>query len=361
MARKSRRMVKGMAESKPIRFGIVGCGSASLPVCEAIAASPLTELIAVYDLNHDSADDIGQRFQVQVMHTLEELLTNQKVDAIYIAVPHYLLASLTQQALHSGKHVLTEKPLATSLEDVDQLIELASSQNLALGVFYEMRYAPAHDKARALIQAGAIGSIVGIQIQTLIDKPLSYWESGYTRRSTSPWRGIKAQAGGGVVLMNTSHLLDALSYITDLRVTNVSAEVGMLVANVEVEDFATAALRFNNGAIGSLIAGAHIKGAHNDEYFSIYGTEGQIRLPDPYGSNAMQLYVQRDWEDYESGLWHSIQPESVPVYERAIEDFAQAVQTKKCAPINGHDARYVLSVVLAIYQSALEKRNISIS
>ena len=361
MARKSRRMVKGMAESKPIRFGIVGCGSASLPVCEAIAASPLTELSAVYDLNHDLADDIGGRFQIPVMDTLDELLANQKVEAVYIAVPHYLLAPLTQEALNGGKHVLTEKPLAISLEEVDQLIELASNHNLALGVFYEMRYAPAHDKARALIQAGAIGSIVGIQIQTLIDKPLSYWESGYTRRSTSPWRGIKAQAGGGVVLMNTSHLLDALTYITDLRVTNVSAEVGMLVANVEVEDFATAALRFNNGAIGSLIAGAHIKGAHNDEYFSIYGTEGQIRLPDPYGSNAMQLYVQRDWEDYESGLWHSIQPESVPVYERAIEDFAQAVQTKKCAPINGHDARYVLSVVLAIYQSALEKRNISIS
>ena len=361
MARKSRRMVKGMAESKPIRFGIVGCGSASLPVCEAIAASPLTELSAVYDLNHDLADDIGGRFQIPVMDTLDELLANQKVEAVYIAVPHYLLAPLTQEALNGGKHVLTEKPLAISLEEVDQLIELASKQNLALGVFYEMRYAPAHDKARALIQAGAIGSIVGIQIQTLIDKPLSYWESGYTRRSTSPWRGIKAQAGGGVVLMNTSHLLDALTYITDLRVTNVSAEVGMLVANVEVEDFATAALRFNNGAIGSLIAGAHIKGAHNDEYCSIYGTEGQIRLPDPYGSNAMQLYVQRDWEDYESGLWHSIQPEPVPVYERAIEDFAQAVQTKKCAPINGHDARYVLSVVLAIYQSAVEKRNISIS
>jgi len=360
MARKLHRMVKVMPESKPIRFGIIGCGAASLPVCEAIAASPLTELTAVYDLNHDSADDIGQRFQVQVMHTLEELLTNQKVDAIYIAVPHYLLASLTQQALHSGKHVLTEKPLATSLEDVDPLIELASNQNLALGVFYEMRYAPAHDKARELIQEGAIGNIVGIQIQTLIDKPLSYWQSGYTGRTTSPWRGIKAQAGGGVVLMNTSHLLDALTYITALRVTNVSAEVGTLMANVQVEDFATATLRFNNGAIGSLIAGAHIKGAHNDEYFSIYGTEGQIRLPDPYGSNAMQLYVQRDWEDYESGVWHSIQPEPVPVHERAIEEFAQAVQTKKCAPINGHDARYVLSVVLAIYQSAVEKRNISI-
>ena len=71
--------------------------------------------------------------------------------------------------------------------------------------------------AREFIQAGAIGNVVGIQIQTLIDKPLTYWQSGYMRRSLNPWRGIKAQAGGGVVLMNTSHLLDALFYVTGLK------------------------------------------------------------------------------------------------------------------------------------------------
>jgi predicted dehydrogenase len=232
---------------------------------------------------------------------------------------------------------------------------------LALGVFYEMRYAPAHDKAKELIQAGAIGKIVGIQIQTLIDKPLSYWQFGYTGRSINPWRSIKEQAGGGVVLMNTSHLLDAVSYVTDLRVMNVSAEIGTLTANVEVEDFATATLRFNNGVIGSLIAGAHINGAQNEEYFSIYGTEGQIRLPDPYGTNPIQMYLKNDWGGFESGQWHSIHTEPVPVYRSAIEDFVRAVQSGECVPINSHDARYVLSVVLGIYQSAKEQRMISIS
>ena len=350
-----------MPESKPIRFGIIGCGSASIPVCEAISASPLTELTAVYDLNHELANDLSERFHVPAMDTLEELLTNPKVDAAYIAVPHHLLAPLTQQALQAGKHVLTEKPLAISLEDVDRLIELASNRNLALGVFYEMRYAPAHDKARELIQAGAIGKIVGIQIQTLIDKPLSYWQSGYTGRSINPWRGIRAQAGGGVVLMNTSHLLDALVYVTDLRVTNVSAEVGTLVADVEVEDFATATLRFNNGAIGSLIAGAHISGAHNDEYCTIYGMEGQIRLPDPYGTNPLQLHLKRTWRDFAAGHWYSISNQPVQVHERAVEDFARSIQSGQCVPLNGHDARYVLSVVLGIYQSATERRMISIS
>jgi predicted dehydrogenase len=354
-------MDKAMLESKPVRFGIVGCGAASIPVCEAIIASPLTELAAVYDVNHDLANDISQRFHVRKMETFEALLADSTVDVVYVAVPHYLLASLTQQVLEAGKHALTEKPLAISLEEIDGLIELAAEQQLALGVFYEMRYAPAHASAHELVQSGAIGEVVGVQIQTLIDKPLTYWQSGYMARAMNPWRSIKAQAGGGVVLMNTSHLLDALFYITGLRVTNVSAEVGNLISNVEVEDMASATLRFNNGAIGSIIAGAHISGAGNEECCFIYGTEGQIRLPDPYGSDPLRIYLKRPYNQFSSEQWHSISTEPISVYQQAIEEYAKALRSGGCIPIDAQAARQVLAVVLAIYQSATEKKSITIS
>lgn len=353
-------MAMAMPEMRPVRFGIVGCGTASIPVCEAIAYSPLTELAAVYDVNPVLAHDIGQRFQAPVMESFNDLLNNPNVDAIYVAVPHYLLAPLTQQTLQAGKHALTEKPLAVSLDEVDGLMVLAHERQLTLGVFYEMRYSPAHAQARELIQAGAIGEIIGVRIQTLIDKPLTYWQFGYAARSASPWRGLKAQAGGGVVLMNTSHLLDAVSYVTGLTVTSVSAEISTLVANVEVEDMAAATLRFNNGAVGSLMAGAHISGAHHEECFHIYGTQGQLRLPDPYGSDPMQVYLKQAWGDLSADQWHSILMESVPVYRQALEGFARAVQLGECAPINAQDARDVLAVVLAMYQSALERRTISL-
>lgn len=360
MAKRWHKQVKGMLDSKPVRFGIVGCGTASVPVCEAITTSTFAELVAVYDLNQELANDISQRFHVRATESLEELL-NSTVDAIYIAVPHYLLSPLTQQVLEAGKHALTEKPLGITLDEVDGLIQLAAEKQLALGVFYEMRYAPAHALAREFIQAGAIGNIIGIQIQTLIDKPLSYWQSGYAGRSVNPWRGSKSQAGGGVVLMNTSHLLDALFHITGLNVTSVSAEVGTLVADVEVEDMATATMRFDNGAIGSLIAAAHVGGAHRDECCTIYGTEGQIRLPDPYGSDPLQIYLKRPYERFSPGEWHSIALEPVPVYQRLIDAYAKALQQGDCVPIDAHAARKVLSVVLAIYQSSAEKRTIFIS
>jgi predicted dehydrogenase len=356
MPRNLPKMGTGMPEVRPVRFGIVGCGSASIPVCDAIVASPLAELAVVFDVNRTLADDLSQRLRVPAVEPLEDLLMNPMVDAVYVAVPHYLLAALTGKVLKAGKHALTEKPLGTSLEEVDGLIRLATERQLSLGVFYEMRYAPAHGLARELIRAGAIGNIIGVQIQTLIDKPLAYWQSGYSGRSTNPWRSIRAQAGGGVVLMNSSHLLDALFHITGLSVTSVSAETGTLVANVEVEDIAAGTLRFDNGAVGSLIGGAHIPGADNDEYFSIFGTKGQIRLPDPYGSKPLQIYLKEAYQQFIAEQWHSISFQPVSVYQRAIDEYAKALQSGGCVPIDAKAARQVLAVVLAIYQSAFEKR-----
>jgi predicted dehydrogenase len=295
------------------------------------------------------------------MQALEDLLNNPMVDVAYIAVPHYLLAPLSRQVLEAGKHALTEKPLAISLEEVDAVISLAARQQRVLGVFYEMRYAPANAPARELIQAGAIGDVVGIQIQTLIDKPLTYWQSGYSARSVNPWRGIKSQAGGGVVLMNASHLLDTISCVTGLRVTRVSAEIGTLVSNVQVEDMAAATLRFDNGAIGSLMAAAHASGAHGEECCYLYGTAGQIRLPDPYGSDPLRIYLKQAWGEYAPAQWHSIPTKPVSVHQLAIEDFVAAVQSGGSAAINALATRQVLAVILAIYQSAAENRAISIS
>ena len=350
-----------MPDTRPHRLGVIGCGSASLPVCEAIGALSNTELVGVYDVDPALANDLSRRYQVPKMETLDQLLADQGVDVVYTAFPHSLLAQLTLKVLEAGKHALTEKPLATTLEEIEQLTTLAARKQSALGVFYEMRYAPAHRLAHDLIQAGAIGRVIGVQIRTLIDKPLSYWQSGYGSRSVNPWRGVKAQAGGGVVLMNSSHLLDAILYITALTVTGVSAEIGTLSSNVEVEDLAAATLRFSNGAIGSMIAGAHIHGAHNEERCCIYGSEGQIRLPDPYGLDPLQVYLKRAWEDLPPEEWHSFPSGSASVYQLALDDFVQAVQSGRCIPIDAYAARQVLAVVLAVYRSAAEKRTIAIS
>jgi predicted dehydrogenase len=347
-----------MAKTK---FGIVGCGSAALPVCEAMTASSLARLTKVYDLDPALARDLGERYDVPHAGQLEELLCDPDVDAVYIAVPHDQLYPLAWQALEAGKHALVEKPMALTLQQAGELIALAEKRRLALGVFYELRHAAAYAQARELIRAGAIGNIVGLRIQTLIDKPATYWQSGYSGRSASPWRGQKARAGGGVVIMNTSHQLDAVRYLTGLEVVSVSAEIGTLIASVEVEDLAAATLRYDNGAIGSLFAGAHLAGSSlGSECFDIYGTQGQLKLPDVYGDGPLQVFLRREWGGLPAGVWQTVEAAPAPVFAKAVEAFARAVQRGEPAPTNGHDARRALATVLAIYQSAAEKRTIMI-
>jgi predicted dehydrogenase len=175
----------------------------------------------------------------------------------------------------------------------------------------------------------------------------------------NPWRASRAQAGGGVVMMNTSHGLDALRYITGLEVVGIAGEIDTWVPGVEVEDTAAATLRFDNGAIGSLFAGAHLAGG-GEEACDLYGTQGQLRLPDAYGHDPLRLYLRQAWGDFEAGVWHSLPQSPVNCYALAVDDFARAVQRGQPAPTSGRDARAVLALVLGLYESAATHSVISL-
>src|SRR5579859_315242 len=311
------------------QFGIIGCGGAAFAAGEAIAASPRAALRIVNDTAEPLAARLAERFHVPYTTQLDAFLATPGLDAVYIAVPHHLLAPLARQALQAGKHTLVEKPMALSLAEADDLIALAERQSLALGVFYEYRLAGIYAQAHELIQGGALGRLIGVRLHTLIDKPMRYWQSGLSGSSASPWRGQKARAGGGVLLMNTSHQLDALRYVTGLEVVSVAAHIGSLVAPVEVEDTAAVSLRFDNGALGTIFAGAHLAGETAGERCDIYGTEGQLRLPDPYSDGAAdppRVYLRRAWGDIPAGAWQSLARAATPVFAEAIDNFDEAAQ-----------------------------------
>jgi predicted dehydrogenase len=345
-----------------VRFGIIGCGGASLPVCEALSQSELAQVSRLYDLDIKLARELAEKYGATACERLEDLLGSAEVDAVYIAVPHDKLFSLAKQALEAHKAVLAEKPMTLTLAQADELIDLADAKHLALGVFYELRHAGPFAQAREIIESGAIGEIIGVRIQTLIDKPLSYWQVGYSARSANPWRAQKTRAGGGLVLMNCSHQLDAVYYLTGLEVVSVSAEAATLTAQVEVEDIAAATFRYNNGALGSLFAGAHLAGSvgNVDECFDIYGTQGQLKVPDVYGTGPLKVFFRQPWQAIKAGEWVTLPDNKVPVFPAAVNDFASAVARGEQAPTSGRDARRALATVLAIYESAHEKRSVSL-
>jgi UDP-N-acetyl-2-amino-2-deoxyglucuronate dehydrogenase len=344
-----------------IGFGMIGCGSAAVPVAQAIAGSPLTRLVGVFDVDANLAQDLAKRFNATAAASQAELLAHPGIDAVYLAVPHDLLYPIAMQVLQAGKHALVEKPLSIHLRQAEELVSFAEGRRLTLGVYYEMHHAAPYQLARQLVQQDAIGVLLGVQIQTLIDKPLDYWQAGYSHRKESPWRGQRRRAGGGVLLMNTSHLLEAVGYITGLQVAQVSGVTATLVAPVEVEDLAAATLVYNNGAIGSVLAGAHLAGAQvGDERIQLFGAQGQLRLPDPYGNGQLEAYLRRPWGNLKAGAWQNLPAQPVDVHRAAIEEFARAAAGGETPSSNGRTACHVLATVLAIYQSAARQRMIRI-
>jgi predicted dehydrogenase len=383
-----------MSENNPVRFGIIGCGGAAMPMAQAISASAVAKVAAAYDLNPALTRDVAERFGADAHDTLESLLNDDAADAVYIAVPHNQLAPLATKALRAGKHALVEKPMALSLPEADALIALAEAKGLGLGVNFDLRQSAQAVQACGLVRAGAIGDIVAVRIQTFIDKPASYWQAGYSGRWVSSWRTSRAEAGGGVVLMNSSHQLDSVRFITGLEVASVSGEIGTLAAPVpmEVEDTASASLRYTNGAIGSLMAGAHLAGPEaGSENIQIYGTLGQLRVPSLYGDDPVTLFLRRPWSRSETGLydhptggsetglydhptggsetrpysepvggepelaaneWHSLPHTPAHIYQGTVDAFARAVQRGEAPSPNGRDAREVLAIVLGLYRAA---------
>ena len=251
--------------------------------------------------------------------------------------------------------MLVEKPMALDVAAIDRLGDMARAGGLALGVMFELRETGVALVARQLIAGGAFGEVTCVRMRTLIDKPFRYWRSGYSERVRSGWRARRAEAGGGVVLMNVIHQLDLLRMITGMELADVSGYVGTLVADraeVEVEDTGVAVFRMSNGALGSLVAGAHVAGMTEGETIEVDGTEGSLRTPDLYGPGACSVFLRRSWEDVPADTWTAVPAPPTDPFLATIDAFAGAVRDHQPAPVGASDAAAALDVVLRLYAAS---------
>lgn len=339
-----------------LRIGMIGCGEISVQTAKGIAAASNAEHVMVMDVSERVARDLGATYGVPHTTDVAALLANPQVDAIYIAVPHYLHAPLTLQAIAAGKHVLVEKPIATTLADADAMIAAAREAGRALAVAYHAQVDETCRRIKALIAEGAIGKVIGTRIVARADKPESYWHGGFTGRIETDWRVSKAKAGGGVLIMNTVHDLNTIRFMTGLEATRVYCEYDTYATPVEVEDYIAATYRYDNGAIGTLEAGSAIRGRDpNGAHNRIYGEEGQIIL-----SNPPKIFVTRERAGLPAGAWQELP--AAPRKDRIamVEGFAGAVLAGETPPVRGEDGRAALEIIAAAYQSGQEHQAVTL-
>ena len=333
-----------------VRLGIVGCGRAASEIVRAAGDMPALEIAAVCDTDRSRAEALGREARAAVAADIDSLLATPGVTTVYVGLPHVLLAPTVERALRAGKHVLAEKPLALAADEALRLGALAQSQSLKLCVFYELRRSGPVEAARRLIADGTIGDPRLIRLRTIIDKPLAYWGTP----GATNWRAHRADAGGGVVMMNSVHQLDTLRYVTGLAYASAIAATATFTAPADVEDTASATLRLSNGAIVSLVASAHTPGAHDEETIEIDGTLGRLNLPDPFGTAPMRLYRRA------TGAWEDLPTSRPDSHRLMLESFVRSIEAGADVPAGAADAAAALSIVNAIYESARTGRLVEV-
>ena len=349
---------------KTLRVGLIGCGEIAVANARAVQESGVAAITMVADVNESVAADMGRRYQAPHTTSVEELLRRGDVDAVLISVPHHLHAPLAIQAAEHGKHVMVEKPMATRLADADRMVEACRQAGVRLSVMYCQRYLPYVQKARTLIEQGALGRLLGIQLNFYMDKPPSYFTSGFSGRVSTDWRLSREKSGGGVLIFNLVHYLDIIRYLTGLEATRVFGELDNLDTlpagqPVETEDSIAVTLRYSNQAIGAITASSVARGAPYQPHLRLWGSDGQLNLLEP---DQHTFYSLRQIDGRRPGVWHPLGRGGAGGDRREyVARFARAVMNDQAPEISGEDGRAIQAIVEAIYASGERRAPLEVS
>lgn len=268
-----------------VRFGFIGAGAIAHYAAEAVLRHPHAKLTAVQDLHVDRLKTLQKKHSLEFAHeTVEDLLANKSVDAVYIAVPNKFHVPLAIQALEAGKHVILEKPFAMNVAEAEKAIAAAKAADRVLTVGMNQRFTADSQKIKQLVEEGVLGEIYHAK---------AYWmrRTGIPKLGT--WFVSKEIAGGGSLYDIGVHMLDLCLYtINNFEPVSVVGATYTKFGNrglgeggwglsdrsevaFDVDDFASAFIRFANGATVTLdTSWACHQAEANSDNVEIFGTEG---------------------------------------------------------------------------------------
>jgi len=345
--------------TKQLGFGLIGLGEiAYKSTGKLLQQTQNAKMIAGVDPVKHVCQSFENTYHIPCSTDLQEVLEHPDVDAVIVSTPHYLHAPLAIEAAKAGKHVVVEKPMATEDRDAEAIIVACKKAGVLCSAKEGgVRYQPPTLRARELIQNGAIGDVMAIQIYGASNKPLSYWTGGYTGRVQTTWRKKTDEAGGGILLMNYIYDIYRIRFVTGLEVRRVFAEYDTYRTEVEVEDFITVCLRLSNGALGTITASSCATGASKQGMRGskasgnrIFGTAGQI----VFDAGDLLVYTDNDVPGIQPGEWTKLTFPSDGMANSWVtyfERFADAALNGGVADVPGEEGRKDLAVILAAYQS----------
>jgi len=340
-------------EGKKHRFGVIGAGLWGEAHAEVYATHPWAELAAVCDSDRSRAERVAKRFGAPRVYTdYREMVKDPGVDAVAVATPDFAHRDPVVAAAKAGKHVHSEKPLATSREDAEAIAAAVRASGVTYMVDFHARWNPPFAIARKNIEEGTLGRIMSayFRLNDTISVPTSMlsWAS----KSSILW-------------FLGSHTVDTLRFLLAdevERVYSVSRAEVLRERGIDVPDLYQSVLEFRSGVVATIENNWIVPDTNpavNDFKVNILGSRGMINM-DLTNNQLFERYLETTSDHPDCLVKPQVRERHVGFAYEAIRDFVECLALGRPVQAGLDDGLKVTSVILAIMESAAVRAPVTV-
>ncbi|NLY97867.1 MAG: Gfo/Idh/MocA family oxidoreductase [Clostridiaceae bacterium] len=336
-----------------VKWGVIGAGGiADRRTIPGMMLAKNAELVAVMEVNKELAEKIRAKYNAKRAYdNVDDLLADEEVQAVYIASPVIYHKEQVIKAANAKKHILVEKPVAFSVEDGKELVELCKKNNVLIATGFMMRFHAYHQEMKKLVSEGKLGQIVSCRAQ------LTCWYPDIP----GAWRQQFATSGGGAMMDMGVHCLDLIQYIVGSKAKKVVGFTDTKTFKYEVEDSASVIVQLENGANVYIDAYFNIPDAAAKGRMEIYGTKGSILAEGTIGQvegGKVEVVISDDTLGYDAQQNRvDVKPIELNVtlgnmYTKEIESFSNSILNGTPLEVPAEDGIQIQEVVEKAYESS---------
>ena len=341
-------------QDRAIWVGIVGCGRISKNHFESIEKhSENMELVSVCDSDREVLRRHEQKYSVTGYGSIEEMLTNEKLDLVALCSPSGLHPDQTIAAAKHGVNIVTEKPMATRWQDALRMVKACDQAGVWLFVVKQNRRNPTLQILKRAFEEKRFGKIYMVSINVFWSRPQEYYDS-------AKWRGTW-ELDGGAFMNQASHYVDLVDWLVG-PVERVHAMTATLARDIEVEDTGVLNICWRSGALGSMSVTMLAYPRNLEGSITILGEKGTVRVGG-VAVNDIQIWDFSEPRDYDASIktanyeTTSVYGHGHPLYYRNVINVLRGEAEPE---VDGREGLKSLEVLIAAYLSARDGREISL-
>ncbi len=331
---------------RKLRLALVGCGRIAQNHFAALAQhAPRAELVAVCDVSPPALAAAVALTGAPGFDSLDALLAGSDADLVVLATPSGLHPRQAMQVARAGRHVLSEKPMATKWDEGVEMVRTCREAGVKLFVVKQNRLNGTLQLVKRAVEQGRFGRLAAVVVNVFWTRPQSYYDA-------APWRG-RWDMDGGAFMNQASHYVDMVDWLVG-PVDNVHAYTATLARDIEAEDTGVMSLRLRNGALASINVTMLTYGKNFEGSLTLVGERGTVRIGGVAVNRIDHWEFDTPHADDALVASASYGVDSVygPGHPLYYDNVIKTLRGEAHAEVDGYEGLRSLEVLIAAYRSA---------